>query len=145
VFLIPNSAMAISDYQAGYDDGYAAAQVSNGVYAIGDACEHQSTQYCNGFLAGYTTEFFTLYQKVPQSVTVHETGQTVVIVHPHFFFHPHPNVIVVHRPFFLHPHPHFSIGPPLHHPPVLVQPHPFFPGHFEGSGTGSAAEGHRDH
>lgn len=37
--LIPNSVMAISDYQAGYEDGYTAALVSNDVYAIVDACE----------------------------------------------------------------------------------------------------------
>lgn len=66
--LIPNSAMAISDYQSGYDDGYAAAQASKGVYAIGDACEQRSTQYCNGFKAGYTTDFFALYQNLPTTL-----------------------------------------------------------------------------
>lgn len=49
--------MAISDYQAGFDDGYTAAQSSSNVYAIGDDCEYQSTRYCNGFIAGYSTAF----------------------------------------------------------------------------------------
>jgi hypothetical protein len=156
--------MATSDYQSGYDDGYAAAQASNGVYAIGDACEHQSTQYCNGFLAGYTTEFFALYQNLPTTVIVHEAGPNVVVIHPHQYYYPHPPFVVIHRPFFIHPHPNFFVGPPYSHPPIFVQPHPFFPGHFgesgpnhnndhgaehngpgTGSGPGSGSEGHHDH
>jgi hypothetical protein len=53
--LIPNSVMAISDYQAGYEDGYTAALVSNDVYAIVDACEPNIAMAC------YSTEFFALY------------------------------------------------------------------------------------
>ncbi len=163
--LIPNSAMAISDYQSGYDDGYAAAQASKGVYAIGDACEQRSTQYCNGFKAGYTTDFFALYQNLPTTVVVHEAGPDVVVIHPHQYYNPHPPFVVIHRPFVIHPHSHF-VGPIYHHPPIFVQPHPFFPGHFgesgpglgpnhnndhgtehngPGSSTGSSSEGHYDH
>jgi|SRR5581483_7894532 len=130
-------AISISDYQAGYDDGYAAAQVSKSVYAIGDACQNQSTQYCNGFLAGYTTEFFALYQHLPQVVTVHESGPKVVVIHPNTFEHTN-RIIVVHN-YAPHPQPFIIHQRPLiveHNHPSFFQ-HPHFEDHGKDNGDGN--------